>query len=109
MEYKEAWAVDIARIERFFLSRENAERGNVESWDAESVDAEHGAAKHGDAESGGEVLIRCGACKVKLSPLPLHPVGPVAVPRTLVEISGPDGDAGELYRRFFLHFISAGG
>lgn len=109
MEYKEAWAVDIARIERFFLSRENAERGNVEPGDEEPGDADCGNAKPGDAESGGEVLIRCGACKVKLSPLPLHPVGPVAVPRTLVEISGPDGDAGELYRRFFLHFISAGG
>ena len=89
MEYKEAWAVDIARIERFFLSLENAERGNAE-------------------EEGGS-LIRCGACSVKLSPLPQHPVGPVAVPRTLVEISGPDAAAGELYRRFFLRFISAGG
>ena len=84
MEYNEAWAVDISRIERFFLSLENA-------------------------EALGEGMIRCGNCSVKLTPLSGHPVGPVEVPRTKVEISGADEDAKKLDRRFFLRFISAGG
>ncbi len=84
MEYNEIWAVDMARMERFFLSLEGAE-----------------------AAAGG--VIRCGKCDVRLTPLSGHPVGPLEVPRTRVEISGEDEEARDLYRRFFLRFISAGG
>ena len=84
MKYDETWAVDITRIERFFLSTENAEKTD-----------------------GGP--IRCGKCSVKLTPLSGHPVGPVEVPRTRVEITGEEAAAKELYRHSFLRFISAGG
>ena len=84
MKYDETWAVDITRIERFFLSMENAEK------------------------TAGD-LIRCCKCSVKLTALSGHAVGPVEVPRTRVEITGEEAAAKELYRRFFLRFISAGG
>ena len=84
MEYNEIWAVDAARIKSFFLSLK-------------------------DAGLKDEGMISCGECSVRLTPLPAHPVGPVDVPRTKVEITGEDAAAEELYRRFFLRFISAGG
>lgn len=44
---------------------------------------------------------------VTVMDLPAKSVGPVEVPQTRIIIRGEDAD--ELYRRFFLHFISAGG
>ncbi len=84
MIYKEEWAVDITRLERFFLSFENA------------VLMDNG-------------IINCENCIVRLEALPPRPFGPLKLPRTRLEISGGAESASRLYRAFFIHFISAGG
>ena len=89
MKITETWAVDIRRIEKFFLSQD--------------------AAPLSDGMTEEAKCFRCGVCTVRLTPLAMHPVGPVKVPRTLLEISGEEDAAKALYNRFFLRFISAGG
>ncbi len=88
MIIKETWAVDIRRIEQFFLSQNGVRFSET---------------------PGQERKLECCGCEVCLTPLSRHPVGPVSVPRTLVEITGEDVQAKALYDRFFLRFISAGG
>ena len=89
MNITETWAVDIRRIEQFFLSQDGVPAP--------------------DDLQGNSKSLCCGSCAVRLTPLSRHPVGPVKVPRTLVEITGDEEAAKALYNRFFLRFISAGG
>ena len=89
MKITETWAVDIRRIEEFFLSQDGIPVSDDMVRDYRSF--------------------HCGSCIVCLKPLTPHPVGPVKVPRTLIEITGEKDEVKELYDRFFLRFISAGG
>ncbi len=89
MKITETWAVDIRRIEKFFLSQDGVPVT--------------------DGVTDRSKSFHCESCAVRLTPLSLHPVGPVKVPRTLVEITGEEEAAKALYDRFFLRFISAGG
>ena len=89
MKITETWAVDIRRIEKYFLSQD--------------------AVPLPDGITEEVKCFRCDVCTVRLTPLSMHPVGPVKVPRTLLEISGEEEAAKALYSRFFLRFISAGG
>ena len=46
-------------------------------------------------------------CDVTVMPMPVRSIGPVSVPQTRIIISGDGAD--ELYRRFCLKFMTAGG
>lgn len=83
MHQEEIWAVPLDRITGFFLRQ------------AETVPA-------GD-------WLYWKDCIVILQTLPPRPMGPWPIPQTRVIIHGPDEQAKELYRRFFLTFVSAGG
>lgn len=83
MHKEEIWAVPLDRIAAFFLRQ------------PETVPA-------------GEALL-WKACVVTLRSVPPRPMGPWPIPQTKVTIQGPDEQAKELYRRFFLTFVSAGG
>ena len=81
MYLRETWAVSTGRIIEFFERQADAE-----------VTAEG---------------IRCRNCRITLTELPSRELGPIEIPRTLVEMSGDDTE--QIYRRFFFRFISAGG
>lgn len=49
------------------------------------------------------------AVHIHLNSLPPRKLGPITVPQTCVEISGPDKNAGELHHAFVMQFLSAGG
>ena len=83
MEIRESWAVSRDRIERFFLEQPEV-----------------------IAETEG---FSFGDCLIRLTDLPPRRLGPVEMSYTLVEMTGGDRDTEEIYRRFFLRFISAGG
>lgn len=98
MKITETWAVDLCRIETFFLSQNGVPVTDTGTGEPGPVTV-----------TGKTKSFHCGSCAVRLTPLSPHPVGPVKVPRTLVEITGEEEAAKALYGRFFLRFISAGG
>ena len=49
------------------------------------------------------------SCIITLTPIVPDAQSIWATPRTILRIEGPEQDAKELYRRFFLRFLSAGG
>ena len=48
-------------------------------------------------------------CRITLTALPGHTLGPWEMPLTRVHMEGPDGDVQTIHRRFYLRFLSAGG
>ena len=48
-------------------------------------------------------------CKISLQPCSGQLMGKWEQQRTIVILEGPDADTDRIYRRFFLHFLSAGG
>ena len=48
-------------------------------------------------------------CKIRLQPCSGQLMGKWEQQRTIVILEGPDADTDRIYRRFFLHFLSAGG
>ena len=50
-----------------------------------------------------------GHCRITLSALPGHRLGPWEMPLTRVLMEGPDEDVQTIHRRFYLRFLSAGG
>ena len=79
----ENWGIPMERIRQFFARQPDA------------VQTENGFC--------------CGDCRVTLTPLPGHTVGPWPMPRTRVQIEGTEEAAKALHRKFFLRFLSAGG
>ena len=56
---------------------------------------------------GGIFLFR--DCRITLTTLPGHRLGPWEMPLTRVRMEGPDEDVQTIHRRFYLRFLSAGG
>lgn len=54
-----------------------------------------------------EAFFREYGGEAEVLPLPERKIGTIPVPQTRVIITGEDAE--EVYRKFFLHFISAGG
>ena len=50
-----------------------------------------------------------GHCRITLTVLPGHRLGPWEMPLTRVRMEGPDADVQTIHRRFYLRFLSAGG
>ena len=50
-----------------------------------------------------------GDCRITLTALPGHRLGPWEMPLTRVQMEGPDEDVQTIHRRFYLRFLSAGG
>lgn len=48
-------------------------------------------------------------CRILLTPLRGQPLGQWELPRTHIQIEGGGEAVREIYRRFFLRFLSAGG
>ena len=48
-------------------------------------------------------------CSIRLTPLSGQLLGKWQQPRTLITLEGPEADTEEIYKRFFLRFLSAGG
>ena len=82
MRINENWAVSTARIEAFFN-----EQPDVSCCD--------GVYKFGD-------------CTITLMP-DMGNIGAITVSRTQVCFEGPDEQVKDIYKRFFLRFLSAGG
>ena len=65
--------------------------------------------------SGEPDVIHCGDdflfgdCRITLTVLPGHRLGPWEMPLTRVRMEGPDEDVQTIHRRFYLRFLSAGG
>lgn len=65
--------------------------------------------------SGEPDVGRCGdvfffeECRITLSALPGHTLGPWEMPLTRVLMEGPEEDVHTIHRRFYLRFLSAGG
>ena len=82
MRIEENWAVPAHRIDAFFRQQPDVS----------------------PAENG----FRFGDCQITLTPLPMTE-GFFAVHRTLVVMEGAEEPLRQIYRRFFLQFLSAGG
>ena len=50
-----------------------------------------------------------GHCRITLTPITGHFLGPWEMPRTQVRMEGPEEDVRIIHRRFYLRFLSAGG
>lgn len=83
MNYDENWGIALARIDDFFSSQSGVERTGVRSF-------------------------LFGEAKIELEELPEKRMGSLRMARTRVKISG-GSDADEIYHRFFIRFLSAGG
>lgn len=84
LEIHEVWGVSKARLAEYFRSQE-------------------------DVLPCGDTLFLFGGCTIRLVELPERVAGPLSFPNTRVEFQGPENDTREIYRRFVLQFISAGG
>ncbi len=62
-----------------------------------------------DVQACGEGRFVCGACEIRLTPLPQRKAGQFSFPQTQVEFGGPDEETRAIHRRFVVQFISAGG
>jgi len=82
MTVNENWAVSTARIQQFFSEQDD-------------MSFEHGVYKFGD-------------CTITLTP-DTGSIGAISVSRTQVCFEGPDEQVKDIYKRFFLRFLSAGG
>ena len=83
MVIDENWAADPARVRGFFAAIPGA------------VVTEDGFLAEG--------------CRIRLTDVPGTLMGKWGIRRTRLILEGPDEAAASLYRRFFLHFLSAGG
>ncbi len=83
MDYDGNWGVQFARIDSFFSSQSGVARMSDCSF------------SFGDA-------------KIELEELPEKRMGSLRMARTRVRIIG-GSDADEIYQRFFMRFLSAGG
>ena len=54
-------------------------------------------------------LFLFGDCRITLTVLPGHNLGPWVIPLTRVQMEGPHEDVQTIHRRFYLRFLSAGG
>ena len=65
--------------------------------------------------SGEPDVGRCGdvfffeECRITLTALPGHFLGPWEMPLTRVQMEGPEEDVQAIHQRFYLRFLSAGG
>lgn len=50
-----------------------------------------------------------GDCQIRLTPVSGQLFGKWQQKRTIVIMDGPDDDTAQIYQRFFLQFLSAGG
>ena len=83
MVLNENWGIPIARIREFFLSQPDV------------------------TEEGADILFR--DCRITLTPITGHFLGPWEMPRTQVRMEGEDPDVHTIHRRFYLRSLSAGG
>ena len=83
MHLDENWGIEITRIQRFF-------------------DAEADVFKEIDG-------YRYAHCQITLTAIAPQPNALIPIPRTRLEIEGPDEEVRVIHRRFFLRFLSAGG
>ena len=84
MDIREVWGIPKARIGAFLHSQ-------------------------ADVLPCGEDRFSFLGCSICLTELPDRAAGPLSFPNTRVEFHGPESETAEIYRRFVLHFISAGG
>ena len=82
MTVNENWAVSTARIHQFFSEQDD-------------VSFDQGVYKFGN-------------CAITLTP-DTGSIGAISVSRTQVFMEGPDEQVEDIYNRFFLRFLSAGG
>ena len=61
-----------------------------------------------DVVKQGNIFLFQG-CRIILTALPGHRLGPWEMPLTRVQMEGPDQDVHTIHRRFYLRFLSAGG
>lgn len=83
MHYNENWAVDHTRATAFFDAQPDVRR----------------------TDNG----YRYKNCFIAVTALAPNKQGIFSFPRTHLIIQGPDEEATAIHRRFFLHFLSAGG
>ena len=84
MVKEEVWSVPIGRVRKFFLSLH-------------------------DVSELEEDVFSFGNCRISLSALPPSGGGMWAVSRTKLCLEGEAEDVTQIYHRFFLQFLSAGG
>ena len=83
MQKREIWAIPRERIERFFQSQDEVR------------------------SCGGAFSF--GGCEIRITSMEEREIGRLRFPQTRMEFEGPEADLKEIYRRFVLQFISAGG
>ena len=83
MVLEENWGVPIGRIREFFSVQPDVTRE-------------------------GEDFV-FGGCRIILTPISGHFLGPWEMPRTQVRMEGSQEDVRTIHRRFYLRFLSAGG
>ena len=83
MRREENWAVDEGRIRAFFVAQPDVAQ----------------------TEDG----FTFGGCQIRLIPVSGQLLGKWQQQRTIVIMEGPEVDLSQIYQRFFLRFLSAGG
>lgn len=83
MRREENWAIDEGRIRAFFVAQPDV------------AQTEHG-------------FTFCGY-QIRLIPVSSQLFGKWQQQRTIVIMEGPEADISQIYQRFFLRFLSAGG
>lgn len=83
MILNENWGIPLARVREFFSSQP-------------------------DVTEDGE-FFRFQDCRITLTPITGHFLGPWEMPRTQVRMEGDDNGVQTIHRRFYLRFLSAGG
>ena len=83
MRREENWAIEEGRIRTFFAAQPDVTQS---------------------AEG-----FAFGGCQIRLIPVSGQLLGKWQQQRTIVIMDGPDNDTAQIYQRFFLRFLSAGG
>lgn len=83
MQKSELWAVERNRIADFFRVQEDV------------------------SQTAEDFQFR--SCRIRLEQLPGRPVGALSFHQTRITFEGEEADLNQIYRRFFMRFISAGG
>lgn len=84
MQINEVWSISFERLDAFFRSQ-------------------------ADVCLTGDMRYSCGESECSVTVLPLRRVGSLRFPQCRVVFTGPEESTAAFYRRFYLHFLSAGG
>ena len=102
MIIEENWGVSVERIQKFFLEQ-------TEAYQKEYGSEENEVKAYKISCEYSECLLYYKNCRITLTAVEDTVMNKWKFDRTQIRFEGPQEDVEEIYQKFFLRFLSAGG